>query len=145
MRRRLIVSAVSVAAALAVTGAASAYTSFSLYVSSAYIWSYSNTLEVRASASYQDYDCSPSYQCDRNVMVEFVVHRGYGTYSPVVGRAYDQTGQYGSSATARFRMPNCRYLKKYSSQPYTVEVNAAAPDGSEKQTTRTVYLRSCAR
>jgi hypothetical protein len=142
---RFTVVAVAAAAALCFAAAASAYVSFSLYVTSAYIWSYSNTLEVRVSASYRDYDCTPYYSCDRNVLVEFVLHRGYGTYSPVMARSYGETGQYGSSVSARFRMPDCRYLRKYTSQTYTVEVNAVAPDGSEKSTSRAVYLRSCAR
>ena len=123
--------------------AASAYTSFTL-TASTILWSHSNTLDVRAYSSYRDFDCSPSYRCDRNVMVEFVLHRGIGTYSPIMARSYGETGQYGSSATARFKMPSCKYLRKYTSQTYTVEVNAVAPDGSERQATRYVYLRSCA-
>jgi hypothetical protein len=55
-----------------------------------------------------------------------------------------ETGQYGSSVGARFKLPNCRYIPKYRSQPYTVEVNAVAPDGTETSTSRMVSLRSCA-
>lgn len=51
---------------------------------------------------------------------------------------------YGSSVSASFKLPNCRYIPKYRSQPYTVEVNAVAPDGTEKSTSRMVSLRSCA-
>ena len=126
------------------TPVASAYSSFFVSISSAYIYSYSNTLDVRVSASYRDYDCTPSYSCDRSVLVEIVLHRGYSTYSPVVSRKLGETGQYGGSASASFKLPNCRYIPKYSSQPYTVEVNAVAPDGSEKSTSRLVSLRSCA-
>jgi len=141
-RRLRLLAVVLVAGALAPV--ASAYSSFFLSISSAYIYSYSNNLDVRVSASYRDYDCTPSYSCDRSVIVEVVLHRGYSTYSPIVARRVAETGQYGSSVSASFRLPNCRYIRKYSSQPYVVEVNAVAPDGTEKSTSRLVSLRSCA-
>jgi hypothetical protein len=121
---------------------ATAFTSF--YVSvSAYTLSYSGTLEIHGFASYRDYDCTPSYSCDRNVMTEFTVHRGYSTYSPIVGRAYDETGQYSSSISASFRLPSCRLIPKYSSITYAIEMVADAPDGSEKTATTYAYYRSC--
>ena len=145
-RRRIAVLTVVVAAigAAAFAGSASAYASF--YVStSANVWSYSNTLDVNTSARYSDYSCTPSYMCDRNVLVEVVLHRGYSKYSPIVGRQYGQTGQYGSSVRTSFRLPNCRYIPRFRSQSYTVEVNAVAPDGTERSTMRMVTQYSCAR
>lgn len=121
---------------------ASQFVSFSVSVS-AYTLSYSNTLQIRGYASYRDYDCSPSYNCDRNVMVEFTVYRGYSTYSPIVGRAYGETGQYGSSVSANLRLPSCRFVPKYQSITYTIEMDAVAPDGSEKTARTYAYLRSC--
>jgi hypothetical protein len=52
--------------ALALSGVADAYTSFTAYISSANVWTYSspNKLDVRVHASYRDYDCTPSYDCD---------------------------------------------------------------------------------
>jgi hypothetical protein len=100
---------------------------------------------VRASASYRDYDCTPTYSCDRNVLAEISLHRGYSMYGPIMARTYDETGQYGSSLTAEFRIPPCRFIPRYRSQAYTVVVNAVAPDGQQKRTWRTVYVRSCAR
>ena len=147
--RRIALIAVMAAVGTAVgagafAGNASAYGSF--YVSaSAYVWSYSNTLDVTTRASYTDFSCTPSYACDKNVLVEVVLHRGYSKYSPIVGRQYGQTGQYGSSVRNSFRLPNCRYIPRFRSQPYTVEVNAVAPDGTERSTTRMVTQYSCAR
>jgi hypothetical protein len=139
----LTVAAAAVGAA-AFAGNASAYSSF--YVSaSAYVWNYSNTLDVTTRASYADFSCTPSYACDKNVLVEVVLHRGYSKYSPIVGRQYGQTGQYGSSVRSSFRLPNCRYIPRFRSQAYTVEVNAVAPDGTERSTTRMVTQYSCAR
>jgi hypothetical protein len=98
---------------------------------------------VNAYASYRDYGCSPSYRCDRNVLVEFELRRGYSSYSPLIARSYGQPGQYGSSAGASFQLPSCRFLERYRSQPYTIVMTAAAPNGQEKTSSRTVYQRSC--
>jgi hypothetical protein len=144
MHVRLVLAAIVTAAACALAPAASAYTSFSVYITSAYAYSYSNTLSVRASAYYRDSDCTPSYSCDRNVLAEFTLHRGFSRYSPIMARAYDETGQYGLSLSAEFRLPSCRYIARYKSQTYTVVVNAVAPDGEERTSSRTVYVRSCA-
>jgi len=129
--------------ARAAVPAATAYTNFSAYITSAYYSSYSSTLDVRASAYYRDSDCTPSYQCDRDVVGEFKLVRGYSSYGPVVARAVSETGQYGSTLKAAFRLPSCRYIPRYKSVTYTVVLIAAAPNGDEKQTTRTVYVRSC--
>jgi len=143
-RRIVMLAVIAAVGAAALAGTASAYASF--YVSaSANVWSYSNTLDVNTFARYSDYSCTPSYLCDRNVLVEVVLHRGYSKYSPIVGRQYGQTGQYGSSVRNSFRLPNCRYIPRFHSQPYTVEVNAVAPDGTERSTTRTVTQFSCTR
>jgi hypothetical protein len=123
--------------------AAPAYASFSAWVSSATVWTYSNRLDVRGYASYSDYDCTPSYDCDRNVMVEFELRRGFSTYSPLMARAYDESGQYGTSVRASFQLPHCRMIERYRSQTYTVVMTAVAPDGQEKRSTRAVYQRSC--
>jgi hypothetical protein len=123
--------------------AQSSYASFYTSVS-AYVLSYSGTLQVRGYASYRDYNCSPSYSCDRNVMVKFIVHRGYSTYSPIVGTAYAQTGQYGTSVSSTFRVPSCRMIPRYQSVTYTIEMLAVAPNGQQKTARTSAYLRSCA-
>jgi len=134
-----------VVVALSTAGAASPAASYESFYArvSAYALSSIGLLQVNGYASYRDYDCTPSYACDRNVMVEFTVHRGLSTYSPVVGRAYDETGQYGSSASATFRLPTCRLIRKYTSITYTVEMVAVAPTGLEKTASTFVYHRSC--
>lgn len=139
--KRLVVLA-ALAATLATVPVAYAYTSFTVSASS-YVLSYNSTLQATAYASYHDWDCTPSYQCDRNVYVEFVLHRGIGTYSPIVGRLQGQTGQYGSSVRATFRLPSCRLIPRYQSVTYTIEVIADAPDGEEKTAQSYAYLRSC--
>src|SRR5262245_18930861 len=93
--------------ARAAVPAGAVYTSFSAYITSAYFWNYSNTLDVRASAYYRDSDCTPSYECDRDVVVEFKLVRGYSSYGPVVARTVSETGQYGSTLKASFRLPSC--------------------------------------
>jgi hypothetical protein len=121
----------------------SSYTSFFTSVS-AYALSYSGSLQVRGYASYRNYSCSPSYRCDQNVMVQFTLHRGYSIYSPIVGRTYGQTGQYGSSVSATFTVPSCRWIPRYQSVTYTVEMRAFATDGQQKTAQTYAYLRSCA-
>src|SRR5262245_19917716 len=121
-RRVALLALLAVAATAVFAGSASAYSSFYVYAST-YVWNYSNTLDVTTNASYSNYSCTPSYSCDRNVLVEVVVHRGYSKYSPIMGRQYGQTGQYGSSVRMSFRLPSCRYIPRFRSQPYTVEIN----------------------
>jgi hypothetical protein len=132
---------------LALSGVAAAYTSFTAYVGSAYVWTYSSTnkLDVSVYASYRDNDCTPSYECDRNVLVELELRRGYSSYGPVMARLYGETGQYGSSVRGSFRLPHCRFIPRYRSQSYTVTLTAVAPDGQEKTSRRTVTQRSCRR
>src|SRR5262245_53807531 len=104
-----LLAAVAAVGAAAFAGSASAYASF--YVTArTNVCGYSSTLDVTTYARYSDYNCTPSYSCDKNVLVEVVLHRGHSTYSPIVGRQYGQTGQYGSSVRTSFRLPNCRYL-----------------------------------
>jgi len=129
------------AAALVVAGAASAQTSFYMYLTSASIPAYSNTLQAHAWTYYRDTDCATRFQCDRDVVVEFTVHRGYRTYAPVMDRV--KTGQ-GSSADLSFRLPDCRSMKKSASWVYTLDVDAVAPDGSRRHATRTLSQHSCA-
>ena len=157
MKRLVLVMATLAAVVLAASAQASSkldhtqatapvrsnYTSFYPSVS-AYVLSYSGTLQVRGSASYRDYNCSPSYTCDRNVMVKFTVYRGYSTYSPIVGRAYGQTGQYGSTVSSTFRLPSCQVIPRYQSITYTIEMLAVAPNGQQKTARTYAYLRSCA-
>jgi hypothetical protein len=123
--------------------AQSTYESFYTSVSAS-VLSYSGSLQVRGYASYRDYSCSPSYTCDRNVMVKFIVHRGYSTYSPIVGTAYAQTGQYGTSVSSTFKLPSCRVLPRYQSITYTIEMFAVAPNGQQRAAQTSAYLRSCA-
>jgi hypothetical protein len=96
--RKFVLLATAGLLALAFCGAASAYTSFTAYISSANVWTYGspNKLDVTGYASYRDYDCTPSYDCDRNVLVELELRRGYSSYGPVMARLYGETGQYGS-------------------------------------------------
>ena len=122
--------------------AAQSFTSFTLSAYST-IYTYNSTLQTSAYASFHDYDCSPSYQCDSNVLVEFTLHRGFGSYAPIAGRVQGETGQYGSSVRATFRLPSCRLIPRFQSVTYTVEVVAAAPNGDERTTNSYVYLRSC--
>src|SRR5947209_5184671 len=75
--------------------ASPAFTSFFAYLTSAFYFSYSGSISVDGYASYRDYDCEPTYNCDRNVDVEFELRRGYGTYGLLIGRRYTSTGQYG--------------------------------------------------
>jgi hypothetical protein len=145
MLKSAVLLVATACAALAGAGTASAYVSFSAWVSSANVWTYSNKLDVRGYASHRDSDCTPSYQCDRNVLVEFELRRGYGAYSPLMARDYDETGQYGSSVQASFALPSCRFITRYRSQTYTIVMTAVAPDGQEKRSTRTVYQQSCRR
>jgi hypothetical protein len=123
-------------------GAQTGYESFFVSVN-AYVLGYSGVMQVSGFASYRDSDCSPSYSCDRNVLVEFTIYRGLSTYSPVVSRAYDETGQYGSSVRASFRLPSCRLIPKYKSITYTVAMLAVSPNGTEKRATSYAYHRSC--
>jgi hypothetical protein len=127
---------------LAGVPAAQSFTSFALSAYST-IYSYNSTLQATANAYSHDYDCTQSYQCDRNVLVEFTLHRGFGSYAPIVGRLDGETGQYGSSVRATFRLPSCRLIPRFQSVTYTVEVVAAAPNRDEKTTNSYAYLRSC--
>jgi hypothetical protein len=147
MVKRVVLMIVVPAVVLFAASPAAAYTSFNAWISSANVWTYTNPnrLDVRGYASYRDYDCTPSYQCDRNVVVEFELRRGYSSYSPLMARAYDETGQYGSSAEASFRLPHCRFIARYRSQAFTIVMTAISPDGQEKTSRRTVYQRSCRR
>jgi hypothetical protein len=123
--------------------ARSNYTSFYTSVS-AYVLSYTGTLQVNGYASYRDYNCSYSYSCDRNVMVRFTVYRGYSTYGVIVARTYGQTGRYGSSVSSSFRIPTCRMVPRYQTVTYTIEMVAVAPNGQQRTSTTSAYLRSCA-
>jgi len=131
--------------AAADAGSAGSYASFSAWISSANIWTYTtpNRLDVNAYASYRDYGCSPSYQCARNVHVTFELRRGYSSYSPLMQRAYVQTGQYSPSVRTSFPLPSCKFVGRYGSQAYTIVMTAAAPNGQQRTSSRTVYQRSC--
>jgi hypothetical protein len=144
VRHRRAVLTCLFAAALAAAGAASAQTSFYVFLTSASIPTYSDTLEAHAWTYYRDSDCAVRFQCDRdNVLVEFTLHRGYRTYAPQMERV--KTGQSGVSVGATFQVPDCRMLKKSRSLVYTLEVDATAPDGSHRHATRTFSQRSCRR
>jgi len=123
--------------------ASSAFTSFFAYLTSTLYFSYSGSISVGGYASYRDYDCEPTYNCDRNVDVEFELRRGYGTYGLLIGRRYASTGQYGSSVYTSFRVPTCKQLQTGTTAVVTVVMTALAPDGEEKTSYRPVYLRSC--
>jgi hypothetical protein len=143
--KRLVLLGIAVSVTLVMATAAGAYVSFSAYISSASYTSYNNTISVSAYASFRDYDCTPSYQCDRNVIGEFTLRQGYSSYGRIVARVDAETGQYGSYMRVRFRIPSCRFIPRYKTRYYTVTMEAAAPNGDEKTSRRTVYVRSCRR
>jgi len=118
------------------------YVSFSAYISSSYYSPYSKTLSVSAWASYRDSECYPSYECERNVLAEFTLRKGYSSYGRIMARRYAETGQYLSSMRVSFTLP-CRFIPRYRSETYTLTMDAVAPDGSEKSSRRTVFVRSC--
>ena len=101
-------------------------------------------INVNGYASFRDYDCTPSYACDRNVFASFTVHRGLSRYSPRVASWTDATGQYGTSMRHTFRVPRCGVIPRYQSVTYTVYMQAVAPNGQERSAQTYVYLRSCA-
>jgi hypothetical protein len=118
------------------------YVAFSAYITSAYYFSFNRTLSVSAYASYRDSDCYPSYQCDRSVIAEFTLQKGFSSYGRIVGQRLAETGQYGSSMRVSFTIP-CRFIPKYRSETYTLTMDAVAPDGGEKTARRTIFVRSC--
>lgn len=127
----------------AATPTSSSYYSFSARISSALYFSYSGSISVSGYASVLDTDCYPYYQCDRDVFAEFELRRGFGSFAPLVGRASDETGQYGSSLRASFRVPACRSIPKYKTVTYTLLMEAVAPNGATKTDRRYIYARSC--
>jgi len=131
--------------ALSVAGAASAQTSFYVYLTSASIPSYTNTLQAHAWAYYRNSECTQNDPCDSSVVVQFTLRRGYRTVGSVMLHTTDRAaqGQYGSNLNASFELPDCRLMKKNASRAFTVETDAVAPDGPRRHSTRTVYQRSC--
>jgi hypothetical protein len=120
-----------------------AYPSFSAWISYAFYYSYSGSINVSSYASFRDYECQPSYACDKNVMVQMELRNGFGSFGRLVARTAGQTGQYGSSVSTTFRVPACRYIPKGRTVTYTVLMSAVAPNGSVKTDQRYVYARSC--
>jgi hypothetical protein len=143
VRRLTLLVSVAAAVAAITAASASAYPIFSLSVS-AYGLSYTGTISASAYASYSDYSCTPSYACDRNVIVQFRLYRGFGAYGPLVGTSSGQTGQYGSSVRATFTVPPCRFIPRYSRVSYTVAALGVAPNGQQKTSTSYVSISSCA-
>ena len=120
------------------------YYSFNAWISSAFYYSYTGSISVSAYASFRDYDCEPSYQCERNVVADFELRSGIGSYGRLISRATAQTGQYGSSMYVNsFRVPSCRYIPRYHSVTYTILMEAVAPNGAVRTSTKYVYARSC--
>ena len=120
-----------------------AYPSFSARVGTPLYLSYSGSIMVTSSASFRDYQCYPSYQCDQNVIVQLELRNGFGSYGRLVGRTTGQTGQYGSSVYSTFRVPACRYIPRGRSVTYTVLMRAVAPNGQVKTDQSYVHARSC--
>ena len=124
--------AVVLASLLATAAPASAhsesqsFTSFHASVS-AYSLSSIGQISVNGYASFRDYDCSPSYACDRSVFASFTVHRGLSRYSPRVASWTDETGQYGTSLRQTVRVPRCSVIPRYRSITYTIYMRAIAP------------------
>jgi hypothetical protein len=120
-----------------------AYPSFYARVSSALYFSYSGSISVSGYASFRDYQCYPSYDCDQNVIVQLELRNGFGSFGRLVGRMTGQTGQYGTSVHATFRVPACRYIPRGRSVTYTVLMRAVAPNGDVRTGQSYVYARSC--
>ena len=117
----------------------------SFYTSvSAYSLGSLGQINVNGYASFRDYDCTPSYGCDRNVFASFTVYRGLSRYSPRVASWTGATGQYGSSMRHTFRVPRCGVIPRYRSVTYTIYMQAVAPNGQERSAQTYVYVRSCA-
>jgi len=121
---------------------ASAYSSFNVSVS-AYALTYTGTIQATVFASYSDYSCTPTYQCDHNVFVRVSLHRGFGQFAPIVGQRVSQTGQYGSTVQATFAVPSCQLIPRFHSITYTVRAEAQAPDGEQRTGSTYVYVYSC--
>lgn len=139
---RVLVVCLALASATTAT-AASTYYSFSAWISSSFYYSYSGSIAVTGYARFQDYDCSPSYQCERNVFAEFELRQGYGRFGRLVSRAYDETGQYGSYMRVTFRVPACRSIPRGRTIIYTALMEAVAPNGAVKTDQRYIRARSC--
>jgi hypothetical protein len=125
------------------SGQRQAYPSFFASISTAFYYSYSGSISVSTHASFRDYQCYPSYDCDQNVIVQLELRNGFGSFGRLVGRTTGQTGQYGSSVYATFRVPTCRYIPRGRSVTYTVLMRAVAPNGDIRTDQRYVYARSC--
>ena len=120
-----------------------AYPSFYARVGIPLYFSYSGSISVSSYASFRDYQCYPSYQCDQNVIVQLELRNGFGSFGRLVARMTGETGQYGSSVRATFRVPACRYIPRGRTVTYTVLMRAAAPNGDVKTDHGYVYARSC--
>jgi hypothetical protein len=134
---------IGVAHAAPSSAARQAYPSFYAHIGVPLYLSYSGLISVSTYASFRDYQCYPSYQCDQNVIVQLELRNGVGSFGRLVGLTTGQTGQYGSSVRATFRVPACRYIPKGRTVTYTVLMRAVAPNGDVKTDQGYVYARSC--
>ena len=132
------------AGSLAALDAAARTETLTVFVSSTFYTSYNATLNVTASASFRDPDCTSSSQCDRNVEARFVLRQGTSRYGRIATQAYAETGQYSSTLRAKLRVA-CKLIPQYKSKYYLLTVEAVAPNGEEKDASRTISVRSCQR
>ena len=139
----MLIAALALATPAGAHSEKQAFSSFYVPVS-AYPLSSIGQISVNGYASFRDYDCTPSYACDRNVFASFTVHRGLSRYSPRVASWTDETGQYGTSLRQTLRVPRCSLIPRYRTITYTIYMRAVAPNGEERSAQTYVYLRSCA-
>jgi hypothetical protein len=83
---------VGTAASSSRTGAASPsvarFSNFTAWLSSPLYLSYLGQINVSGYASFHDYDCQPSYQCERNVFAELELRQGFGRYGAPGRQSY---------------------------------------------------------
>jgi hypothetical protein len=87
------------------SGQRQAYPSFFASISTAFYYSYSGSISVSTHASFRDYQCYPSYDCDQNVIVQLELRNGLGP-SAVLSDA--RPGRRDSTAQACTRPSACR-------------------------------------
>jgi hypothetical protein len=124
-------------------GVAAAKTStLTVYISSTYYSSYNATLNVTASASFRDPDCTSSSTCDRNAEGMFTLRQGTSSYARITTRVQAETGQYSSALRAKLSVP-CKTIPHGTSRLYLLSLEAVAPNAEEKTISHLVTIPSC--
>ena len=118
------------------------YDSFTVSITRADYAQYSGagTLAVTGYASYKESDCILSH-CEMDVGALFTLYRPYG-YGPVA-RFHAETR--GSPwLHVRFRIA-CRWIPRHATWPYTVVLEAQAPNGLVRTASQMIRVVSCRR